>query len=109
VNEQERSVNHSRKVTCAFAIFGAVAVCAVLPYGLSGLRHTGSLPSDGAVAGVILAYYCLLAEVLLWPLALLELWNPKGLWRKVLDIGIGAYFIALATLFFGGAAYSPAW
>lgn len=109
MNHQGRTVDHSRKATCAFAILGLATVCSLVPYGLSFLRHNGPLPSDGAVVGVVIAYYCLLAEVLLWPLPLLELWNPKSVWRKILKVAAGAYFMALATLLFWGVALSPSW
>jgi hypothetical protein len=67
------------------------------------------LPSDGAVIGVVLAYYCFLAGLLLWPLAVLELWNLKGAWRQALNLGVGAYFATLAMLFLWDAAHSPTW
>jgi hypothetical protein len=115
VNDQDRSGKeeraiHDHKATCAVVIIGAVAVCSALPYVICCVLHT--MPSqleDAVIIGVFIAYYCVLAEVFLWPLAVLELWNFTGTWRLVLNLGIGTYFTALAALFLWGVAHSPVW
>ncbi len=110
MKEQDRSRNHDLKATYAVAILGTVAVCCALPYGICCIRHT--VPSrleDAVIIGLLIAYYCLVAEALLWPLAVLELWDATGIWWRVLNLGIGAYITALAALFLWGVAHSPVW
>ncbi len=115
MNDQERSDKkeraiHDHKATCAVVIIGAVAVCSALPYAICCVLHT--VPSqleDAVIIGVFIAYYCLVADALLWPLAVLELWNPTGTCGRVLNLGIGTYFTALAALFFWGVTHSPVW
>ncbi len=115
MNDQDRSNKEERaiqdhKATCAVVIIGVVAVCSALPYAICCVLHT--MPSqleDAVIIGVFIACYCLLAEAFLWPLALLELSNPIGIWGRVLNLGIGAYAVALTALFFWGTAHSPVW
>jgi hypothetical protein len=109
-NKEERAI-HDHKATRAAVIIGVVAVCSALPYAICCVLHN-TMPSqleDAVIIGVFIAYYCVLAEALLWPLALLELSNPIGIWRRVLNLGIGAYAVALAALFTWGAIHSPVW
>jgi hypothetical protein len=109
MNEQERSVGHSRKATCALAIFGAAAVCSALPvwvlrpsayrliaFRLCRCRHDPCLllppgrvaPLAAGIAGAVESQRRLAA-------------SSQG--------GNGTYFTALTTLFLWGAAHSPAW
>ncbi len=109
-DKEERAI-HDHKATRAVVIIGAVAVCSALPFAICCVLHN-TMPSqlaDAVIIGVFIACYCVLAEALLWPLALLELSNPIGIWRRVLNLGIGAYLAALVTLFLWGAAHSPVW
>ena len=109
-NKEERAI-HDHNATRAVVIIGLVAVCSALPYAICCVLHN-TMPSqleDAVIIGVFIACYCLLAEALLWPLAVLELWNPSGIWWRVLNLGIGAYITVLAALFLWGVAHSPVW
>jgi hypothetical protein len=116
VNDQDRSGKderaiHDHKAACAIVIIGGLAVCSALPFAICCVLHN-TVPSqleDAVIIGVFIAYYCVLAEVFLWPLAVLEFWNPIGTCRQVVNLGIGAYLAALAALFFWGVAHSPVW
>jgi hypothetical protein len=106
----EQHVTHGHKATYAVVVIGAVAACSALPYGISCVRHTVLAQlENAAIIGVFIAYYCLVADALLWPLAVLELWNPTGTCGRVLNLGIGAYLTALVAFFLWGVAHSPVW
>ncbi len=98
-------MNSDHKFTWTVGCLAGLALVAASPYLLTG----DAIASNLAAAGVLVAYACVLIDVVLAPLSLLEFTKTSQASQRISEVAVPAYYVALFGVVAWAVVHAPAW